>query len=80
MTHAVAGAPEVAARCGAERWQLPVQVTGAEYRVVSERDLEREGGIVAVAEAVASLHAQALRASRWLPVADEVVPSPPPIA
>jgi hypothetical protein len=51
-------------------------VTGADYRVVSDRDLEREGGIVAVVEAVASLHAQALRACRWLPVADEVVGPP----
>lgn len=72
-THAVAGSPDVAARKGAEGWRVPVQMTGAELRIVSDADLEREGGIVAVAEAVASLHAQALRACRWLPVADEVV-------
>jgi hypothetical protein len=72
-THAVAGSPEVAARAGAAGWRMPVQITGADYRIVSDADLEREGGIVAVAEAVASLHAQALRACRWLAVADEVV-------
>ncbi len=74
-THAVAGAPEVAAR-EAQGWKVPAHLTGADYRVVSDRDLEREGGIVAVVEAVASLHAQALRACRWLPVADEVVAPP----
>ncbi|HET6849608.1 MAG TPA: hypothetical protein VFH74_12160 [Gaiellales bacterium] len=75
-THAVADASDVAARHGAEEWRVPVEVTGAGYRVVSERELEREGGIVAVAEAIASLHAQALRACRWLPLADEVVGRP----
>ncbi|HET7428862.1 MAG TPA: hypothetical protein VFJ66_05385 [Gaiellales bacterium] len=74
-THAVAGAPEVADR-EAQSWKVPAHLTGADCRVVSDRDLEREGGIVAVVEAVASLHAQALRACRWLPVADEVVGPP----
>ena len=78
MTHAVAGCSDVAAREGAAGWRVPVELTGADYRVVSEHELEREGGIVAVAEAVASLHAQALRACRWLPLADEVVSSPNP--
>jgi hypothetical protein len=45
----------------------------ADWRVVSENQLEGEGGIVAVAEAVASFHAQTLRACRWLAVDDEVV-------
>jgi hypothetical protein len=72
-THAVAGSPTIASREAASSWRLPVQITGADYRVVSETELEREGGPVAVAEAVASLHAQALRACRWLPMADEVV-------
>ena len=75
-THAVAGSSDVAVREGAAGWKLPVAATGADYRVVSEADLEREGGIVAVAEAVASLHAQALRACRWLPLADDVVGPP----
>ena len=72
-THAVAGSPAIASREAASCWRLPVQMMGADYRVVSETGLEREGGPMAVAEAVASLHAQALRTCRWLPLADEVV-------
>ncbi len=72
-THAVAGSLEVAEQRAAEGWRVPMQLTGADYRVVSERELEHEGGIVAVAEAVASLHAQALRACRRLPLARAVV-------
>src|SRR5690348_6680761 len=64
---------EVAEQRAAAGWRVPMQLTGADYRVVSECELEHEGGIVAVAEAVASLHAQALRACRWLPLAREVV-------
>jgi hypothetical protein len=78
-THAVADSPDVAARRGAAGWRLPVQLTGADYRVVSEEQLKREGGIVAVAEAVASLHAQALRTCRWLPLAGEIVSPPHPV-
>ena len=38
----------------------------AEFRVVSDRQLEAEGGAVALAQAVASLHAEALRAQSWI--------------
>jgi hypothetical protein len=72
-THAVAASLEVAERRAAAGWRVAMQLTGADYRVVSEYELEHEGGIVAVAGAVASLHAQALRACRWLPLAREVV-------
>jgi hypothetical protein len=72
-TQGVADSPEVAEQeaCGA--WRLPVLMTGADCRVVSEEQLELEGGMVAVAEAVASFHAEALRACRWLPLAAEIV-------
>lgn len=69
----MAGSLEVAKQRAAAAWRVPMQLTGADYRVVSERELEHEGGIVAVAQAVASLHAQALRSCRWLPLAREVV-------
>jgi hypothetical protein len=44
--------------------------------VVSDAELEHEGGLVAIAEAIASFHAQALVACRWLPLADEIVGAP----
>ncbi len=72
-TQAVAESPDVAAREAVDDWALALRLTGGDYRVVGEADLEQEGGIVAVAEAVASFHAQALKASRWLPLADEIV-------
>jgi hypothetical protein len=72
-TQAVAESPDVATREAAEDWAVPLRLTGGDYRVVGEADLEQEGGIVAVAEAIASFHAQALQACRWLPLADEIV-------
>ncbi len=72
-TQGVADSPEVAEQEASAAWRLPMQMTGADCRVVSDEQLQREGGVVAVAEAVASFHAEALRACRWLPLAAEVV-------
>ncbi|HEY0389841.1 MAG TPA: hypothetical protein VGC71_15475 [Gaiellales bacterium] len=75
-TQAVAEAPEVVAREAAKDWELPLRLIGGDHRVVSDAELEHEGGLVAIAEAIASFHAQALVACRWLPLADEIVGAP----
>ena len=67
MTVGTAGSRAIAARAAERDW-APVtrMLETAEFRVVSDRQLEAEGGAVALAQAVASLHAEALRAQSWI--------------
>jgi len=73
MTVAAGGARAQAQRAADREWRSVVGCldNGAVYRVVSERDLDDEGGEVAVARAIASLHAESLRAQHWLELDDQ---------
>jgi hypothetical protein len=68
ITVAAGGVRAQAQRAADREWRYVARCLddGAVYRVVSERDLDSEGGEVAVARAIASLHAESLRAQHWL--------------
>jgi hypothetical protein len=72
-THAISDSQAEARSIARRDWAAVVAKVGGELRVISETELDRHGGLMAVMEAVASFHAEALRASRWLPIADEII-------
>ncbi|HYW29606.1 MAG TPA: hypothetical protein VE824_07350 [Gaiellales bacterium] len=73
QTQAIGGSEDEARRLAQRDWSLPIAKARGELRVIGDAELERHGGLVAVMEAIASFHAEALRACRWVPIADEVV-------
>jgi hypothetical protein len=63
-TRAISDSESEARTIALRDWGASVAAAGGDLRVISEAELDRHGGMVAVMEAVASFHAEALRESR----------------
>jgi hypothetical protein len=63
-TRAISGSESEARTIALRDWGASVAAAGGDLRVISEAELGRHGGMVAVMEAVASFHAEALRELR----------------
>jgi hypothetical protein len=63
-TRAISGSESEARTIAVRDWGASVAAAGGDLRVISEAELDRHGGMVAVMEAVASFHAEALRELR----------------